>query len=105
MMVLAQTSELAAHRWGNSDFTSVVIRIVRDQLCQLNIYKSAGPDRVQPRVLKELADVIAGALSTIYWKLAKVIPIYRKSVREDPGNSRPASLNFSTWKNYREGFY
>ena len=26
------------------------------------------------------------------WKLANVIPIYKKGVREDPGNYRPVSL-------------
>jgi len=70
----------------------------RDQLYQLNIHKSMGPDGVHPRVLKELMDVMAGPLSTIYqrswesgevpddWKLANVILIYKKRVREDPGN-------------------
>ncbi|KAK4807228.1 hypothetical protein QYF61_024348 [Mycteria americana] len=63
-----------------------------------------GPDGMDSRVLKELADVMAGPLSIIYlrswesgevpadWKLASVIPIYKKGVREDPGNYRPVSL-------------
>ncbi|GAB0182338.1 mitochondrial enolase superfamily member 1 [Grus japonensis] len=67
-------------------------------------FKSMGPDGIHPRVLKELADVMAGPLSIIYqrswesgevpadWKLANVIPIYKKGVREDPGNYRPVSL-------------
>ena len=50
-------------------------------------------------------DVTAGPLSIIYqrsWefgevcadgKLANVIPIYKKGMREDPGNYRPVSLN------------
>lgn len=54
--------------------------------------------------MKELVDVIAGPLSIIYQrfeesedvpadcKLAKVIPIYKKGVREDPAKYRPASL-------------
>ena len=78
--------------------------IVRDQLYQLNVHKSMGPDGIHPRVLKELADVMAGPLSIIYqrsweseevladWKPANVIPIYKKGVREDPGNYRPVSL-------------
>lgn len=49
-------------------------------------------------------DVAAGPLSTIYqrswksgevpadWKLASVIPIYRKGMRLDPGTYRPVGL-------------
>jgi len=63
-----------------------------------------GPDVIDPRVLKELADVMAGPLSIIHqrswesgevpddWKLAIVIPVYEKSVRQDRGKYRPVSL-------------
>ncbi|KFP58021.1 hypothetical protein N323_02901, partial [Cathartes aura] len=78
--------------------------IVSDQWHQLNVHKSVGPDGIHPRLLKELADVTARSLSIIYqrswesgevpadWKLASVIPIYKKGVREDPGNYRPVGL-------------
>ncbi|KFP59003.1 RNA-directed DNA polymerase from mobile element jockey, partial [Cathartes aura] len=78
--------------------------IVGDQLYQLPVHKSLGPDGIPPRGLEELADVMAGPLSIIYqrswesgevpahWKLASVIPIYKKGVREDPGNYRSVSL-------------
>ncbi|KAK4818651.1 hypothetical protein QYF61_016700 [Mycteria americana] len=78
--------------------------MVRDQLYQLNVQKSMRPDGIHPRVLKEVVDVMAGPLSIIYqrswesgkvpaeWKLANVVPIYKKAVREDPGNYRPVSL-------------
>ena len=78
--------------------------IVRDQLYQLNVHKSMRPDGIHPRVLKELADVKAGALSIICqrsresgevpadWKLANVTLIYKKGVREDPGSYRPVRL-------------
>lgn len=46
-----------------------------------------------PEILRELADVMAGSLALILgagevpagWKPVNVIPIYRKSVRKDPG--------------------
>ncbi|KAK4806195.1 hypothetical protein QYF61_001118 [Mycteria americana] len=100
----AQSPELEDHECGNSAFPFVDTEIVRDQLYQLNVHKSMGPDGIHPRVLKELADVMAGPLLIIYqrswesgevpadWKLATVIPIYKKGVREDPGNYRPVSL-------------
>ncbi|KFP47650.1 RNA-directed DNA polymerase from mobile element jockey, partial [Cathartes aura] len=89
---------------GNRNFPFVDTEIVRDQLYQLNVHKSTGPDGIHPRVLKELADVMAGPLSIIYqrswesgevpadWKLANVIPVYKKGVRVDAGNYRPVSL-------------
>ncbi|KAK4810539.1 hypothetical protein QYF61_004502 [Mycteria americana] len=99
-----RSSELEDHECGNSDFPFVDTEIVKDQLYQLNVHKSMGPEGIHPRGLKELADVTAGPLSIIYqrswesgevpadWKLISVIPIYKKGVREDPGNYRPVSL-------------
>ncbi|XP_053914607.1 hyccin isoform X2 [Cuculus canorus] len=77
---------------------------VRDLLAQLDAHKSVGPDGIHPRVLKELADVLSKPLSIIFqrswlagevpldWRLADVVPIYKKGCREDPGNYRPVSL-------------
>jgi len=60
-----------------------------------------GPDGIHPRVLKQLADVLAKPLSIVYqqswltgnipvdWKLANVAPIYKKGWKKDPGNYRP----------------
>ncbi|KFV48709.1 RNA-directed DNA polymerase from mobile element jockey, partial [Gavia stellata] len=77
--------------------------LIRDLLLQLDLHKSVGPDGIHPRVLKELADVIAGPLSIVFhhswesgevpvdWKLAHV-PIFKNGKKEDPGNYRPVSL-------------
>ena len=63
-----------------------------------------GPDAIHPRVLSELADIVARPLSIIFekswrmgdvpedWRKANVTPIYKNGSREDPGNYRPISL-------------
>ena len=72
-------------------------------------HKSVGLDGIHPRVLRELADMIAKPLSIIQcswptskvsedWRLASVTPIYKKGCKEDLGNYRPVSLTLMPWK-------
>ena len=63
-----------------------------------------GPDGIHPSVLRELAEELAKPLSIIYWqswllgevpvdwRLANVMPIYKKGWTVDLGNYRPVSL-------------
>ncbi|KFQ00489.1 hypothetical protein N329_04168, partial [Haliaeetus albicilla] len=78
--------------------------MVSDLLHHLNTHKSMGPDGIHPRVLRELAEVLSKPLSIIYqqswltrevpvdWRLARVMSIYKKGWKEDPGNYRPVGL-------------
>lgn len=62
-----------------------------------------GLTRFSPEYQREVADVTAGPLSTVYqrpweagelpagWRLANVILIYKKGTGEDTGNYRPLS--------------
>ena len=89
---------------ANTDLSSVKKELVCEQLQDLDPYRSVGPDNIYPKVLRELADIVARLLSIIFeksrrlggipedCKKANVIPIYTKGLKEDPGNYMPISL-------------
>ncbi|KAJ7419456.1 hypothetical protein BTVI_25185 [Pitangus sulphuratus] len=74
--------------------------LVWDLLLQLELCKSVRPDQIHPRECKELAFVIARAFAMIFewswefghvpvdWKLANIVPVFKKAKRDDPGNYR-----------------
>jgi hypothetical protein len=78
--------------------------IVKKQLKKLKIGKAPGPDGICPRLLVELADVLAQPITIIFqksldsgcipdeWRTATVTPIYKKGSRLLANNYRPVSL-------------
>jgi len=76
----------------------------RDRWSNLDAHKSMGPNGMHPRVLRELADIVAEPLSIIFersWRTGEVpedcrkaivTPIFQKGKKEEPGNYRPVSL-------------
>ena len=77
---------------------------VKAKLEKLRPDSAPGPDKLWPRVLVKLADILAKPLSIVYtrclgegtvppdWKLANVAPIFKKGSKGCAGNYRPVSL-------------
>jgi len=77
---------------------------VQKRLLKLNTTKSAGPDGIHPRVMKELSHQLAIPLSILYkaslesgvvpqaWKDAQISAMHKKGSRSDPANYRSISL-------------
>ena len=84
--------------------------IVFNKLKNLKSSKSAGPDGLHPRVLREAAAQLCVPLTILFkrsldegllpedWKRANVIPIFKKGEISDPGNYRPISLTSAVCK-------
>ncbi|XP_064918707.1 ubiquitin-conjugating enzyme E2 K isoform X1 [Columba livia] len=99
-----RTAEAPEEGRTMEEFASVDGDWVREQLGNLDIHKSMGPDGMHPQVLRELAEVIAGPLSIIFakpweagevpedWRKADVTPVFKKGKKEDLGNYRLVSL-------------
>ncbi|GAB0181757.1 mitochondrial enolase superfamily member 1 [Grus japonensis] len=78
--------------------------MLSDLLYHLDTHKPMGPDGIHLRVLRELVEALTKPLSIIYqqswltreipvdWRLANVMPTYKKGWKEDLGNYRPVSL-------------
>ena len=79
-------------------------RIVRKFLKEVNPNKAAGPDGIHGKILKNCAVSLAYPLSVIFrvsynsgmipkdWKLANVVPVYKKGSKTSVENYRPISL-------------
>ena len=89
---------------------SIGIAEVRHLLKNINSNKSPGPDGIHGKILKNCATSLAYPLSQLYntsyktgrlpdeWKLAHVVPVFKKDDKSDVENYRPISLTCLTMK-------
>lgn len=82
----------------------ISVKMILSELKKLNVNKSCGPDAVHPRMLKELAGLIAVPITFLLnktlekneipldWKMAYVSPIFKKGARNRAENYRPIRL-------------
>jgi Reverse transcriptase (RNA-dependent DNA polymerase)/Endonuclease-reverse transcriptase len=79
-------------------------KLIIEKINGLKKDSAPGPDNIHPMLLKELKNILCKPLAIIFrfsvdngvvpqdWKRAKVVPIYKKGSKSDPGNYRPVSL-------------
>ena len=77
---------------------------VESVLANLDTTKAIGPDEISARLLKETAPVFSTSLCTLYnkslnqgveeWKIADIVPAYKKGDKEYVENYRTTSLFF-----------
>lgn len=97
----AWSSDLEDRVWGSSDFVFLVIEIVKDQLCKLNVHKPMEPNEIHLRIVKEQADAIPGPsqqFTKCLRRLADVKLIYKKHMREGPRNYKTVRLTSGSGK-------
>ena len=87
-------------------YITITVSGVAKQLSKLNPGKTAGPDNLTSRILKELHNKIALILTDIFdtsfsegaipkdWKNAFATPVYKTGLKSKPENYRPISLTY-----------
>ena len=83
---------------------SVTRAKIRKKILNLREDSAAGPDNIQPRLLRSAVEELLEPLELLFkwslssgiipedWKSAVVAPIFKKGTKGDPGNYRPVSL-------------
>ena len=88
----------------------ITVNDVSIKIDELKSGKAPGPDGISTTILKKLKKSVVVPLQKIFqlslqtgeipldWKLAKVVPIFKKGARGKPENQRPVSLTSAVCK-------
>jgi len=89
--------EVREEAYKEDNFPLVEENCVRDRLSDMDVHKSMDPDGMHPRVLRDMADVIAEPLSIIFersWRTGEVpehwrkaTPIFKRARRRTQGTT------------------
>ena len=83
---------------------NITEEMVRNKILKLNVNKSGGSDKMHPKILIELVDLVSKPLTLLLnktidegcipqdWKMAYVSPIFRKGARNKVEICRPITL-------------
>ena len=105
-----------SNEWGNIGNIEILDDDVAKYLADLNIYKSSGPDKIHPKLLKSLAgnNIFVRAIGDLFrncagtgnipdvWKEASVIALHKKGPKNLASNYRPVSLTCILCKIYEK---
>ena len=101
---ISETCDFSASFENPLNDVEISVEDMKKKLQSIKEGKSPGPDKIHPKILKENAQELALPLKILFdktlnegkiphqWKLAEVIPIFKKGSKSQPGNYRPVSL-------------
>lgn len=85
-------------------FNYIDIHSIKNKINNLDKNKGAGPDLIPPIFIKSCGELLADPLQIIFnhslhqgkfpkkWKLAKIVPIFKKGKKDEVRNYRPISI-------------
>eukprot|EP00061_Rhincodon_typus_P018373 g47525.t1 len=105
-----EDSEICVEHANILRYFEIKKEVVLGILKSIKLDKFLGPKGIYPRLLTEEREEIVGTLTKIFvsslatgeipedWRVANVVPVFKKGNRDNPGNYRPTSLISVVWK-------
>ena len=99
-----KTKEIDENSFPNIENIKVSEPGVKKLLDNINVHKSTGPDEIPGRLLKQFSHFLSPVYAILFqasldqgivpsdWKLANIVPLFKKGDRSIPENYRPISL-------------
>ena len=113
-MGLSSSGGTGGVRGGNHNIELSEIKFTKEKVAReirlLKKNKAPGEDGLGSTFIKELEEEIAEPLTILFeksikegvvpvdWKVASIVPVFKKGVKNDPGNYRPVSLTSQVGK-------